>query len=897
MQSDQPIMHAEQSESKDGAAAPTMSKSQRERQRKAAARQARARALLDRSQSLLPAGQQHGRWGVALSNPSDPASRCVVAWDDLDEGTEILVEGGAGWAVRAVLKEVVCAHCCATFNSKTTRDAKNDGEKVACDDCKATFYCSRSCRSRDLSLHRFICPLVSKVSTGGDGSSVVERISRVGDTEEDLLRLVIALVGRYFLERSQERDSKQKDGATVNSASAHSDHSTTDPTLSVVTPVTVAGWEHVQDLVAHEDLAEVSWMRVVTKSMKMLLEEYTELGAVPTTSADAVYNASANRSPNSSAPSPPPFAGLPLPSLATLTSLCCRINNNSHAISDLVPGTNRVLGIGLFPATALLNHACYPNCIFVGSQGASMRVRTLRKVKRGEELTVPYIDLYMPRRDRQRELWKDRHFLCKCIRCQLEERGQIDVSNTNSSSSSSSDSFTPSVTSLSSSLLPRGTPPSTTPDISSSQLRKWLQVGSVYCPACKERMTGNKAVDESLPVDEKDDNKAVNKKKKKKNKNKQTEASNQQQNHVPTSSSSPSTDATAAAAGPSSDDSSNPHQESACSCTPSSTCSFHESCGLLIWRGSAEEVKDELKALQLQASVAASTPNASNQSKSNSTSTEGDDLMRKVQTSKVWVCNSPHCQAKFSLQQIDAILSPAHDLLGRASRAKQQASAAIGTRDGTVKLHEYAQLLSQVVDVCSGTAENESSMEGHAKGHAAIVPPLHMLMMLSWVPSFNVSRALLANSPRADLMTAQNSSPILLAKRVVESMSNVFPPNVPEVADFLVSLAETIDRKAACTEREMKKCQQEIERETGRLKAAESSGSGSDDAKTKQSASKQIESAQSLRQLLLAQDPIDRLRKEAMEVRERAIKMLQISCGSDHPRTMAMQKQSQQTSV
>ena len=43
--------------------------------------------------------------------------------------------------------------------------------------------------------------------------------------------------------------------------------------------------------------------------------------------------------------------------------LACQVNVNAHGLRD-DSGGNHVIGVGLFPLTAMINHSCKPNCTF-----------------------------------------------------------------------------------------------------------------------------------------------------------------------------------------------------------------------------------------------------------------------------------------------------------------------------------------------------------------------------------------------------------------------------------------------------------------------------------------------------------------------------------------------------
>lgn len=44
--------------------------------------------------------------------------------------------------------------------------------------------------------------------------------------------------------------------------------------------------------------------------------------------------------------------------------LACRVNVNAHGLRD-DSGGNNIIGVGLFPLTAMINHSCRPNSTFL----------------------------------------------------------------------------------------------------------------------------------------------------------------------------------------------------------------------------------------------------------------------------------------------------------------------------------------------------------------------------------------------------------------------------------------------------------------------------------------------------------------------------------------------------
>ncbi|KAG2374544.1 hypothetical protein C9374_010563 [Naegleria lovaniensis] len=86
----------------------------------------------------------------------------------------------------------------------------------------------------------------------------------------------------------------------------------------------------------------------------------------------------------------------------------------------------REIGTGLFPMVSMFDHSCSPNCSFqtfddlksnMSYSGNVIYVQTVKKVKKGEELCISYIDIMNPTSIRRRELWYSKYFVCKCSRC------------------------------------------------------------------------------------------------------------------------------------------------------------------------------------------------------------------------------------------------------------------------------------------------------------------------------------------------------------------------------------------------------------------------------------------------------------------------------------------------
>lgn len=83
----------------------------------------------------------------------------------------------------------------------------------------------------------------------------------------------------------------------------------------------------------------------------------------------------------------------------------------------LITPTLDPLGLIFDPLLGHINHSCDPNA-FVIMDGASISLRTLRPIKKDEEVYISYVDATNPFHRRQSELASRWFFKCNCNKCQ-----------------------------------------------------------------------------------------------------------------------------------------------------------------------------------------------------------------------------------------------------------------------------------------------------------------------------------------------------------------------------------------------------------------------------------------------------------------------------------------------
>lgn len=106
---------------------------------------------------------------------------------------------------------------------------------------------------------------------------------------------------------------------------------------------------------------------------------------------------------------------------------CMRILEKleSNAFSVVDHDMSSVAGIGLYTVAAAINHSCDPNCYqtFDLFSAATLSIRASRNIKKGEEISIAYIDIGKSKSTRHRELSSLYGFYCTCTRCSSDSDG------------------------------------------------------------------------------------------------------------------------------------------------------------------------------------------------------------------------------------------------------------------------------------------------------------------------------------------------------------------------------------------------------------------------------------------------------------------------------------------
>lgn len=104
---------------------------------------------------------------------------------------------------------------------------------------------------------------------------------------------------------------------------------------------------------------------------------------------------------------------------ADVPGVVCRVLHNGFGLRAADADGSEPVGCALFPTASFFNHACAPSCCVLREPGAPavLRVCAARAVREGEELSISYIDLRLPRAERRALLRESYSFECACHRC------------------------------------------------------------------------------------------------------------------------------------------------------------------------------------------------------------------------------------------------------------------------------------------------------------------------------------------------------------------------------------------------------------------------------------------------------------------------------------------------
>lgn len=108
---------------------------------------------------------------------------------------------------------------------------------------------------------------------------------------------------------------------------------------------------------------------------------------------------------------------------AILTTNAFLLNLKTDTGSDDGSGHH----FGAFPEVSKLNHDCRPNAVYRIDPATLMHITTaVSAIEPGEEITISYLDPFLPREKRHERLKNDWSFECTCEQCSLADQEHED---------------------------------------------------------------------------------------------------------------------------------------------------------------------------------------------------------------------------------------------------------------------------------------------------------------------------------------------------------------------------------------------------------------------------------------------------------------------------------------
>lgn len=310
---------------------------------------------------------------LRLTHGGAKRGRMLVADRDLPAGTELFFEVPSCYTL---LHDYAASHCARCLR------AAEGAARVECGDCGRVAWCSAACRALDAPRHAPACRAMAELTTADMAAAL--RVDAA----------LASMVAAIAVERARLRG-----GGGASGGEGGTDAGPRNGAATV-------SFEAVDTLESHRDSVTPEFLDVAQRTAEAVLARLPQEVAAHC-DADALIDAS------------------------------CRVNSNAYGVLWDVGGAVQSVAAALLPLCAMVNHSCYPNAINSarlltpeeaaavvargGPPGAAFAVtmRTVAEVKRGEEVTVPYIALLGSRAARREELMATKHFHCECPRCTL----------------------------------------------------------------------------------------------------------------------------------------------------------------------------------------------------------------------------------------------------------------------------------------------------------------------------------------------------------------------------------------------------------------------------------------------------------------------------------------------
>ncbi|KAM9971991.1 hypothetical protein ACTFIW_011981 [Dictyostelium discoideum] len=318
--------------------------------------------------------------GLELKS-SENEGRYLIATRDIQIGEDLLKCKSYFAVTSETLKTTSCFNCIKQLPSVIKLSLK-------CNQCNEIWYCNEQCKNENINKHQhYECKFYKKLKS--PKLKVHPNFDIETFTE---IRMIVGLLSRYYQDiLLNNKFIEQQLNNNNNNNNNNNDEQLTN-TL-----------DDVFDLVENQVTEESN--PAAKERIDSIVEFISELFYLvllgSTTTTKSIINDNNDK-----------------------IEMIRKINEKSRSIIHktrcnqfgIWTKNDKCIGVAVSPSSSYFNHSCIPNCTDV-RDGSNMTFKSLYPIKKGDQLTISYIELDQPIQDRKDELKYGYYFDCICPRC------------------------------------------------------------------------------------------------------------------------------------------------------------------------------------------------------------------------------------------------------------------------------------------------------------------------------------------------------------------------------------------------------------------------------------------------------------------------------------------------
>eukprot|EP01132_Coremiostelium_polycephalum_P003269 gene3269-4094_t len=300
-----------------------------------------------------------------LRHPSN--GRYMISTEELEESTVILKDLPYTWAVDHCAHNYVCQQC---FLEVPIEQQINDNDFLICSGCERVGYCSSTCMDIDRPQHSLECKILDVIDSQEYSSTLISE-----------MKLLLRTLSRKWLEQSLKEDQVEYYKNYKNPA-------------SLIPQDNGLRYKDYNQLVSNIE----SFPESLKESLSYWICKYIVKLAHEKTGR--------------------------IEDEIDLLNIVLRNRCNAFYIQGRLKegGNGESRGCGVYVRNSFFNHSCKPNVNYwVLGNSLEVECSLMRPVKKGEELSISYIDTSASLKNRREKLLEGYLFHCLCDKCIEDE--------------------------------------------------------------------------------------------------------------------------------------------------------------------------------------------------------------------------------------------------------------------------------------------------------------------------------------------------------------------------------------------------------------------------------------------------------------------------------------------